>query len=100
MTGRTPGRGIVADIDTGVDPNHPALAGVLLPGYDFTRNQAGGSELTDFTDPTPQSCLTTCSPAIVNQSSAAILDQSSAAILDQNPKYSAFGHRTMSIGVV
>ena len=28
------GRGIVADIDTGVDPNHPVLKPVLLPGYD------------------------------------------------------------------
>src|SRR5438309_6253594 len=37
------GSGIVADINTGVDPNHPALQGVLLPGWDFTRNQAGGS---------------------------------------------------------
>jgi hypothetical protein len=92
--------GVVADIDTGVDPNHPVLASVLLPGYDFTRNQAGGSELTDFTDPTPQPCPTTCSPAIVNQSSAAILDQSSAAILDQNPKYAAFGHGTMVMGVI
>src|SRR6266478_3757199 len=92
--------GVIADIDTGVDPNHPVLAGVLLPGYDFTRNQSGGSELTDFTDPTPQSCLTTCSPAVVNQSSAAILDQSSAAILDQNPTYSAFGHGTMVMGVI
>jgi len=35
------GTGIVADIDTGVDPNHPALQGVLLAGYDFTRNQTG-----------------------------------------------------------
>jgi len=33
------GNGIVAVIDTGVDPNHPALVGVLLPGYDFTRNR-------------------------------------------------------------
>jgi len=91
--------GVVADIDTGVDPNHPALAGVLLPGYDFTRNQAGGSELTDFTDPAPQPC-SNCQPAIVNQSSAAILDQSSAAILDTNPKYAAFGHGTMVLGVI
>src|SRR6267378_6554640 len=28
---------IAADIDTGVDPTHPALQGVLLQGYDFTR---------------------------------------------------------------
>jgi hypothetical protein len=42
------GSGIVADIDTGVDPNHPAFAGVLLQGYDFTRNQSGASELNDL----------------------------------------------------
>ena len=47
------GSGIVADIDTGVDPNHPALQGVLLPGYDFTRNQFGGSELTDVSLSSP-----------------------------------------------
>jgi len=28
------GTGIVADIDTGVDPGHPVFQGVLLPGYD------------------------------------------------------------------
>lgn len=96
------GTGIVADIDTGVDPNHSALQGVLLPGYDFTRNQPVGSEMTDVTSvPTP-SCTTTCpGPVQVNQSSAAILDQSSAAILD-NPQnqYSAFGHGTMVMGVI
>ena len=41
------GTGIVADIDTGVDPTHPALYRVLLPGYDFTRNQPGASEWLD-----------------------------------------------------
>lgn len=98
------GTGIVADIDTGVDPNHPALQGVLLPGYDFTRNQAGGSEMTDLspTFPQPNPCdSTTCPAAIqVNQSSAAILDQSSAAILDTNTQYAAFGHGTMVMGVI
>jgi len=101
------GAGIVADIDTGVDPNHPAFAGVLLQGYDFTRNQPGASEINDLT-PTdfpafpPSACSgSTCpQPAIVNQSSAAILDQSSAAILDQNLKYAAFGHGTMVMGVI
>src|SRR5260370_493254 len=42
------GSGIVADIDTGVDPTHPALQGVLLAGYDFTRNKAGASEPKDL----------------------------------------------------
>jgi hypothetical protein len=100
------GTGIVADIDTGVDPGHPALQGVLLSGYDFTRNQAGASELNDLvpTDfpvyPPPPCSSTTCpSPAKVNQSSAAILDQSSAAILDGS-KYAAFGHGTMVLGVI
>ena len=100
------GAGIVADIDTGVDPNHPAFAGVLLQGYDFTRNQQGASEMndlisTDFPAPPSTTCSgSTCSPAIVNQQSAAILDQQSAAILDTNPKYSAFGHGTMVMGVI
>src|SRR5712664_4431481 len=101
------GSGIVADIDTGVDLNHPALQPVLLPGYDFTRNQAGASELNDLT-PTdfpvypPTACSSTScpQPATVNQSSAAILDQSSAAILDGKAQYAAFGHGTMVMGVI
>jgi subtilisin family serine protease len=97
-TYRATGAGIVADIDTGVDPTHPALAGILLPGYDFTRNQPGGSELADYPFSPPAPCPN-CPAAIVNQSSAAILDQSSAAILDGTP-YSAFGHGTMVVGVI
>jgi len=99
------GTGIVADIDTGVDPNHPALQGVLLQGYDFTRNQAGGSELNDissspcpFTSCPPPPCPN-CSPAKVNQSTAAVLDQSTAAVLDGSP-YAAFGHGTMVMGII
>ena len=93
------GKGIVADIDTGVDPNHPALKSVLLAGYDFTRNQPGGSEITDFTSPAPSPCPS-CQPAIVNQSTAAVLDQSTAAVLDGNLQYAAFGHGTMVMGVI
>ena len=93
------GKGIVADIDTGVDPNHPALKSVLLAGYDFTRNQPGGSEMTDFTSPAPSPCPS-CQPAIVNQSTAAVLDQSTAAVLDGSLQYAAFGHGTMVMGVV
>ena len=99
-TFKVTGSGIVADIDTGVDPNHPALKSVLLPGYDFTRNQAGGSEMNDlpssFTPPQPCS---SCPPAKVNQSTAAVLDQSTAAVLDGSP-YAAFGHGTMVMGII
>ena len=102
------GAGIVADIDTGVDPNHPALQPMLVPGYDFTRNQQDASEINDLTPSDftsgfpPTGCTSSgCpAPARVNQSSAAILDQSSAAILDQNTKYAAFGHGTMVMGVI
>ncbi len=93
------GKGIVADIDTGVDPNHPALKSVLLAGYDFTRNQPGGSEMTDFTGTAPTPCPS-CQPAKVNQSTAAVLDQSTAAVLDGNSQYAAFGHGTMVMGVI
>lgn len=92
------GAGIVADIDTGVDPTHPALANVLLPGYDFTRNQPGGSELPDYPFAPPTPCPA-CPAATVNQSTAAVLDQSTAAVLDGTP-YSAFGHGTMVVGVL
>src|SRR5437763_526390 len=100
------GSGIVADLDTGVDPTHPALQSVLLSGYEFTRNQPGGSELTDisssscpFTSCPPPPCPS-CSSAQVNQSTAAVLDQSTAAVLDGNDQYAAFGHGTMVMGVI
>lgn len=92
------GRGIVADIDTGVDPNHPVLKPVLLQGYDFTRNQAGGSEMNDLNGATGSAC-NSCSAAFVDQHTAAMLDQHTAAMLDGTP-YSAFGHGTEVMGMI
>lgn len=92
------GAGIVADIDTGVDPNHPALRGVLLKGYDFTRNQPGGSEMNDISLSNPPACGT-CPAAFVNQHTAAMVDQHTAAMVDGNA-YAAFGHGTMVAGVI
>src|SRR6266852_8623311 len=99
---RIGGTGIVAVIDTGVDTKHPVLYPVLLPGYDFTRNQPDASEWLDV------SCLQSGylvpntqnqQPGYVQQSTAAVLDQSTAAVLDGGP-YSAFGHGTMTTGLV
>ena len=107
------GSGVVAIIDTGADPNHPALSSVLVPGYDFTRDIPGFSELADL-DPTVAAQLQQSSTsildaqntlqlngsavAILNQSSTSILDQSSTSILDST--LAEFGHGTMTAGIV
>src|SRR5246127_3086556 len=96
------GSGIVAVIDTGVDPNQPVLSPVLLEGYDFTRNQPGASEWLDVTGAqagTVQAQNENQRPGYVQQSTAAVLDQSTAAVLDGSP-YVAFGHGTMTSGLV
>jgi len=99
---RIGGTGIVAVIDTGVDVNHPVLHAVLLPGYDFTRNQPGASEWLDVSE-FQNGYIDTNSqdqqPGYVQQSTAAVLDQSTAAVLD-GPDYTAFGHGTMTSGLV
>jgi len=92
------GSGIVAVIDTGVDPTNPVLAGVLVSGYDFTHNVQGGSELGDVTQ-SSMAVLDQTRPAQVNQSSMAVLDQNTATTL-QNPSYAAFGHGTMVSGII
>lgn len=111
------GKGItVATIDTGVDPTHPVLQPVLVPGYDFTRNTAGGSELPDLSCSTtstslfslllgttstscPTSTSSSAQPVFVQQSSVAVLDQSSVAVVDGGG-LSDFGHGTMVAGII
>lgn len=97
----------VAVIDTGVDPNHPALTNVLVPGFDFTRNVSGmPSEIADLS-PSLQPALTqSLSPILesqtvvpLNSSTAAILDQSLSPILEGTLP-NGFGHGTMTIGLV
>ena len=98
-TFNTTGSGvIVADIDTGVDPNHPMLKNSLVNGYDFTRNQSGGSEMSDVSQSTV-AVLDGTYTAQVSQSTVAVLDQSTVAVLD-GPQYAAFGHGTMTAGII
>ena len=92
------GSGIVALIDTGVDPYHPVLRPFLLQGYDFTRNQPGASEWLDLSTQIGNQ-NSQGQPGYVQQSTAAVLDQSTAAVLDGSP-YVAFGHGTMTSGLV
>jgi subtilisin family serine protease len=110
---RLTGSGLVAVIDTGADPNHPALSAVLVPGYDFTRDTPGFSELADL-DPNMAAqlqqsttsildaqntlALNASAVAILNQSTTSILDQSTTSILDSS--LAEFGHGTMTAGLV
>ena len=101
------GAGTVAIIDTGVDPNHTALQGVLLPGFDFTRKQEGASEFPDLDqstagilDQSTAGILDQKAVLTLNQSTAGILDQSTASILDSSTLPSDFGHGTMVAGIV
>jgi subtilisin family serine protease len=91
------GSGTVAVIDTGIDVHHPTLAGSLLPGYDFTRNQNGADETLDVNLSSPPSLG---SPAAVGHAAIANLDQSTAAVVDGNGPYGDFGHGTMVAGVI
>ncbi|MFN7939638.1 MAG: S8 family serine peptidase [Bryobacteraceae bacterium] len=98
-----PARGTVAIIDTGVDTTHPALQGVLLPGYDFTLDRSDTVAETMGTPPLTQSTVEILDSRFfalrLDQSTVEILDQSTVEILDgTRPK--AFGHGTMVAGLV
>jgi subtilisin family serine protease len=107
------GSGVVGIIDTGADPNHPALLPALVAGYDFTREAASYSEFNDL-DPTLAAQLQQSNTSILDaqnvyilnpsttlilaQSNTSILDQSNTSILDST--YPEFGHGTMVAGIV
>jgi subtilisin family serine protease len=107
------GSGLVGIIDTGADPNHPALLPALVAGYDFTREAASFSEFNDL-DPALAAQLQQSNTSILDaqnvyilnpsttlilaQSNTSILDQSNTSILDST--YPEFGHGTMVAGIV
>jgi subtilisin family serine protease len=93
------GSGIVAVIDTGVDSTHPALANALVPGYDFTRNEAGAADEKGDIHQSTTAVIDQSTTAVVDQSTTAVIDSYTASQLNQ-PQYQAFGHGTMVSGVV
>src|SRR6266852_6305235 len=102
------GAGVVAVIDTGVDPNHPVLKASLVPGFDFTRDLPGmpsefadlGQSTASILDQSTASILDQQTIVILNQSTASILDQSTASILDTRQVPQEFGHGTMVAGII
>lgn len=98
---RVSGSSIVAIIDTGLDPQHPVLAPVVLPGYNFITNTSGADEKADL-DHSTAAVLDgggSSLPIYVTPSLAAVLSPAGAAALG-NPQYAAFGHGTMTAGIV
>ncbi len=93
------GAGVVAVIDTGVDPTHPALAPVLLPGYDFTTNSSSADETGGLDHSTVAVLDGNGPPIYVSPSLASTVTEAAAEAL-ANPQYSAFGHGTMTAGIV
>lgn len=104
---RATGAGIVAVIDTGVDPNHGLLRSALVPGYDFTRNAGGGSEMLDL-DPSMAAQITQeatgfleqLQPTVINEYATAILTQEATGFLEGSKPPFGFGHGTMVAGLI
>ena len=119
------GSGItIAVIDTGIDAFHPALAGALLPGYNFLADSSDVSEnallppsASDWEDREEEedsdedlvavqvnqstvALLDQSTVALLDQSTVALLDQSTVALLDGGQLPPAYGHATAVAGIL
>jgi thermitase len=93
---------LIADIDNGVDPNHPALAGSLLPGFNFIDNSSDISVFRGIDQSTVwilnQVNDVNRAVTVLNGSTVALVNPSAAAVLNQLP--AAFGHGTEVAGIL
>ncbi len=103
------GAGVVAVIDTGVDPGHPVLRNALVPGFDFTRDTPGfPSDLHDVDGATAAALTQTTTafidnsarPVPLNQYAVAALTQTTTAFIDTGKLPNGFGHGTMVASLV
>ncbi len=111
------GGGVIAVIDTGVDPDHPLLQGALVPGYDFLLEQPGIPSEWSALDPATATATENDLRAVAQQSytgvvegggvtafgtptGGLIVDQSYTGVVESQDLPNAFGHGTMVAGLV
>ncbi len=101
------GSGIIAVIDTGVDPSNVVLAPVLVPGYDFTQGLPGGSELGDVNQSTAHILFQSTAHILfgnqavpLNPTSSALVDSATASAMLGVQLPNDFGHGTMVAGLI
>jgi subtilisin family serine protease len=104
---------LIADIDNGLDANHPALRAALVPGFNFINNSSDVSVFSGLNQSTVsvlnqstswgqnQSTswgLNQSTVSVLDQSTVSVLDQSTVSVLDSLP--AMFGHGTEVAGVL
>ncbi len=121
------GTGVVAVIDTGVDPDHPLLQGALVAGYDFLEREYGIPSEWNALDPSDRQDAVddltfaadqsfggivegsavswdgdteTGVEIILDQSFGGIVEQSFGGIVESSDLPAGFGHGTMVAGLV
>jgi Subtilase family len=108
MNGNNTGQGIIAVIDTGVDPTSAVLAPVLVPGFDFTQGLAGtASELGDVSQSTAHILFQSTAHILfgyqsvpLTPSTTALWDSTTAAAMQGISIPNDFGHGTMVAGLI
>ncbi len=100
------GTGLVAVIDTGIDPNHPFFAGKVARGIDLITNGGSASELTGLSpevlaliNPTTTPLLRT-RPAYVSRATAAFFPASTSSDPNFGKIPIGLGHGTMVAGAI
>lgn len=95
----------IALIDGGIDTQHPALQGALLPGFNFLNNSGDVSVFSGLDQSTVSvlnqstvSVLNQSTVSVLNQSTVSVLNQSTVSVLNSLPPY--FGHGTEHAGVL
>lgn len=96
---------LIADIDNGVDPRHPAYQSALVPGFNFLNNSSDVSIFTglnqstvDVLNQSTVSVLNQSTVSVLNQSTVSVLNQSTVDVLNSLPPF--FGHGTEVAGIL